>query len=60
VKVEAGFAPDRALAPVNLAQARGYHLIGHLSWKRSWSFSTIVATVLSESSPLESFTTSER
>jgi hypothetical protein len=36
------------------------HFIGHLSWKRSWSFSTMVATVFSESWPSASFTTSWR
>ena len=37
-----------------------YHFIGHLSWKRSWSSLTMVATVLSESAPSASFTTSCR
>ena len=36
------------------------HFIGHLSWKRSWSFLTMVAAVLSTKSPLPFFTTSWR
>ena len=36
------------------------YFIGHLSWKRSWLFSTMVATVFSESWPSASFTTSCR
>src|ERR1700712_5539611 len=34
------------------------HFIRHLSWKRSWSSLTMVATVFSESCPSASFTTS--
>src|SRR6267143_5279848 len=36
------------------------HFIGHLSAKRSWLFSTMVATVFSASWPSASFTTSCR
>src|SRR6185437_276293 len=36
------------------------HFIGHLSWKRSWSSLTMVATVLRESWPAASLTTSCR
>ncbi|MGC0391484.1 hypothetical protein ACVIU7_002565 [Bradyrhizobium liaoningense] len=39
--------------------ACGYFIL-HLSWKRSWSFSTMVATVFSASWPSESLTTSCR
>src|SRR6185437_3480313 len=36
------------------------HFIGHLSWKRSWSSLTIVATVFNESWPSAPLTTSCR
>src|SRR6185437_6845123 len=36
------------------------HFIGHLSWKRSWSSLTMVATVFSDSSPPAPLTTSCR
>nr|AWL92328.1 hypothetical protein CIT37_09035 [Bradyrhizobium ottawaense] len=51
--------PDPLPASGERGRARA-HFILHLSWKRSWSFSTMVATVFSESWPSASFTTSWR
>src|ERR1700722_2538016 len=45
---------------ITAAAQRRDHFIEHLSWKRSWSSLTMVATVFSESAPSPSFTTSCR
>src|SRR4051812_2043894 len=50
---------QRICATAVPSKLRAY-FIAHLSWKRSWSSLTMVATVLSESSPLSSLTTSCR
>ncbi|RTM09302.1 MAG: hypothetical protein EKK33_26545 [Bradyrhizobiaceae bacterium] len=57
-------APHPNPLPVRTGRGRAErasaHFILHLSWKRSWSFSTMVATVFSESWPSASLTTSWR
>jgi hypothetical protein len=47
-----------ANAPPPCCRKSAGHFIGHLSWKRSWSSLTMVATVFSESAPSASLTTS--
>ena len=49
-----------ALSAAALPSKIRAHFIGHLSWKRSWSSLTMVATVFSESWPSASLTTSCR